>query len=152
MNRKMFFIIISLLLMMIIIGAGYFFFFRKSPLSKSQIKVGSHAFEIEIANTAASRAQGLSGREKLKDNEGMLFVFPSVGSHSFWMMGMNFHLDFVWILDDEVAGITENVQPEKKLFPTILYPLIPVNKVLEINAGEAAKRGIKAGDKVYPVE
>jgi uncharacterized protein len=57
----------------------------------------------EIVDTDQARAKGLMFREALADTEGMLFIFPSPGKYSFWMMNMRIPLDIIWI--DETSRI-----------------------------------------------
>ena len=65
------------------------------------------------------------------------------------MLGMKFPLDFVWIDGKKVVDVTRNVPPPKGMEkPTIVKPSVPVDKILEINAGDIDKFGIKVGDTV----
>ena len=52
---------------------------------------------IEVADTDASRQQGLSDRDGLCAECGMLFVFPQNGYYGFWMKDMNFNIDIVFL-------------------------------------------------------
>lgn len=77
----------------------------------------------------------------------MIFVFDRSGFYPFWMKGMLFPLDFVWIgRDKKVAGVTANVAPET--YPQAFLPPLPVKYVLEVNAGWVKEHGIKVGDAV----
>ena len=144
-------IVIALALFLCLIGY-YFFLFHSTPrLHGAQFRVGAHSFDVEIASTAPARAQGLSGRDGLPENGGMLFVFPSAGKYGFWMKDMKFVLDLVWIHGDHVVGVTENVLPEsgRTIFTlTSYYPPEPVERVLEIPAGAVKRYGIAVGDNV----
>jgi uncharacterized membrane protein (UPF0127 family) len=75
----------------------------------------------------------------------MLFVMPEVAHQVFCMRGMRFPLDLIWIVEGRVAGITRNVP---STFPGELPSPQPVNYVLEVPGGFAAKYGIKTGDQV----
>lgn len=125
-------------------------FFTVNPkLPQSVLAVGSRNFPVEIAATTSSRARGLSGREKLDSGAGMFFRFDKPSRYGFWMRGMNFPLDLIWIRDGRVIALTENISPEKKTFGLkIYYPPDDVTDVLEINAGEAKTAGIKIGDEI----
>lgn len=123
---------------------------RNLPKIKT-IVVDNHSIVVEIADTDNLRTKGLSERNSLPQNQGMLFVFPVVEFYNFWMKGMRFPLDFVWIKDDTVVDLTENVpNPRDQTHdPAEFYnPKFAVNKVLEINAGEIKKLNIKIGDKI----
>ena len=108
---------------------------------------------VEVAVTPEQHRQGLSDRESLSAGTGMLFVFESPRSLRFWMVRMQFPLDFVWIGDDcTVADITPDVPapepgtPESEL---MLYrPSAPILYNLEVNADTAAPYGIRVGDAV----
>jgi len=114
-----------------------------------RIQVGEVMVEVEVRDTMAGRVQGLSGVEKLDDDEGMLFVFPVEGKFSFWMKEMKFDLDFVWIKGDKVVGITEGVKaPKQGEIAVMVEPEEGVNMVLEVNSGWVKRNEIKVGDKV----
>ena len=113
------------------------------------LSVGSAKLQVQIVSDERSRAQGLSGRKELGSDEGMLFVFEEQGSHGFWMKGMEFPLDFIWIRGGRVIGIDSNAPPDSSAEPKVYFPPEPVDNVLEINAGLAKIFGIKVGDQVY---
>lgn len=115
---------------------------RPSPY---YLKIGDSKLGIEIVDTDATRARGLSGRPALDDGRGMLFVFDRADYHGFWMKDMRFPIDIIWFNDDwRVIDITENISPED--FPKIYRPRSPVRYVLEINAGFTAANKIILGD------
>jgi len=115
----------------------------------SKIRIGKATVQVIVRDTVEGRRQGLSGFDKLEENEGMLFVFPVASRYSFWMKGMKFDLDFVWIKDNKVVEITEGVKaPSEDEVPVKVQPEMGVNKVLEVNSGWAKKNKIKVGDEV----
>lgn len=67
------------------------------PEEKQEISIGNQNYICEIANTPSKRQQGLMYREKLANNECMLFKFPKEGDHSFWMKNTLLSLDIIWI-------------------------------------------------------
>ncbi len=109
----------------------------------AHLSIAGQTITAEIAKTASKRAKGLSGRESLGENEGMLFIFDRIGKPSFWMYGMRFPLDFIWIRGDEIRDITPSV-PEN--YPALLNPREEIDKVLEVNAGFIEKYNIRIGD------
>jgi len=133
-----------------------FLFNRKSVLAPEflgdyktvEIKINGCIINVEIADTAAKRAKGLSGRKSLAENSGMFFVFNRPDYYSFWMKDMNFSLDFIWINGNEIVEITRNVKPEDYQPPNSLVPKNKIDKVLEVNAGVAQQNGIQEGDKL----
>jgi uncharacterized membrane protein (UPF0127 family) len=103
---------------------------------------------VEVADTPSKRGRGLSGREMLPENSGMLFVFDTPGRYGFWMYGMKFPLDIIWI--DErlrVVYFVENAQPCVNICETHEPPADALY-VLEVNAGFVKKYGLKVGDVV----
>lgn len=147
------FAIAATLIILLIALTGYIFFgFGKPQVAKkTTVKIGDREFKVEIADTAYLRSQGLSGRESLPEDSGMLFVFGSSTVQTFWMKGMKFPLDIIWIQDERIVGIEKNVPPEpdKSAFSLKIYNSPEaVNRVLEINAGLSEKYGFGAGDKI----
>ena len=117
------------------------------------ITIGDTTFGAEIADTPELRSKGLGERDSLPEQTGMLFVFPNGQASSFWMFGMRFPLDFVWIGEDcTIADLTENVQHYPPDTPSseleIINPASPAAYTFEINAGEVAQFGIERGDSV----
>jgi uncharacterized membrane protein (UPF0127 family) len=123
-----------------------------APKTASSLALKGHIFYIDLADTMAKRSQGLSGRTSLRDDQGMFFIFPYYSKQSFWMHGMNFPIDIVWIAGDEIVDITRNapapLEGESDMELTLYSPSAPVNRVLEINAGLSDKYGFKIGDKI----
>ncbi len=115
------------------------------------LRVGGEVLQAEIAKDDAKRALGLGGRDRLARDAGMYFVLTD-DSPRIWMKGMRFPLDLVWINDGRVVDVTTRVPdqppgtPESEL--PIYSPSRPANRVLEVNAGWAARHGVRAGDPV----
>ncbi|MDO8504262.1 MAG: DUF192 domain-containing protein [Candidatus Liptonbacteria bacterium] len=143
---------IIFILSVIFIFAGiYFFLFKTKPeFGSGKIKIGEATFAVEIAGTLRSRAQGLSGRESMDEQNGMVFVFTIPAKYGFWMKDMRFPIDIVWIRGGVVIGITENAPAAKGGVLSLknYYPPDNVDMVLELNAGTAGKFGLKTGDNV----
>lgn len=119
--------------------------------SEKTIIVADKEIKVEVARTNDERAKGLSNREKLEENSGMVFVFNKNSKPSFWMKDTKIPLDIIWINDEKIVSINKNVQPEpnKKDFELKKY-VAPseIDYVLEVNAGFSDKYGIKAGSTV----
>ncbi len=118
------------------------------------IVVALGEFTAIIADTAALRAQGLSGRAVLDPDQAMWFDLGVARPAQFWMSGMRFPLDIVWVdADLRVADVTYQVPvpatgtPDEDL-PRYTPGNLPVRYVLEINAGQAIKFGISSGAQV----
>lgn len=117
-----------------------------SPAKQPTVVINGHAVEIEVARTPEEQARGLSGRESLAENAGMLFVYEQSITPSFWMKEMNFPLDIIWIGEDKkIVDITENMLPET--YPQTFQPKALVQYVLEVNAGWAKNHNISIDDR-----
>ena len=130
-------------------GAAVAYAQTTRPLAVKTLRVGKATFSVEIADTFMSRGKGLSGHAPLAAKQGMLFVFSTPSSGAFWMQGMTFPIDFVWIKNGMVMGVTENARPMSETGYRLYFPPMPVDRVLEVNAGAVKKFGVKIGDKVY---
>ena len=92
---------------------------------------------VEIERTEEDRERGLAGHLPLDDAHGMLFVWGYSGQQSFWMKGMTFPIDILWLRDGVVIGMVKNasIPSENELsLPTYTSPG-PVDAVLEVAAG-----------------
>jgi uncharacterized membrane protein (UPF0127 family) len=107
---------------------------------------------VEVAQTPDERERGLGDRDAVAEGSGMLFDLGRTRVPGFWMKGMRFPLDMVWIdRGMTVVGVTEDVQPEPGVPDARLRrysPDEPVRYVLELNAGAAQRLGIEAGERV----
>ena len=117
--------------------------------SARTVSVGRHAFSVEVADTMASRARGLSGHAPLGENEGMLFIFQGITSGPFWMKDMLFPLDLIWIRDGIVVGTTENALPMSQTGFLLYPPPMAVDAVLEVNVGTVKRLHVIRGDEVH---
>ena len=117
------------------------------------VQINDIEIPVEIVDTDDLRSLGLSGRDALPQDEGMLFVYEKPGLHSIWMKDMNFPIDIWWIgAEDSNAGtlrifdVEKNVSPET--YPEIFEPSVQSLYVLEVNAGFADNVSINIGDEV----
>jgi uncharacterized protein len=110
---------------------------------------GDHNFNIEVATTDQERALGLMFRRSLPENAGMLFIYDSPQPVTMWMKNTFIPLDMIFI---SAEGTVHRIESNTEPFSTSIIPSDgDVVGVLELNAGEADKIGLKQGDKViYP--
>ncbi len=140
-------LVLGLVLVIIYVGWQRRGLVKENGLKR--LRVGEEIVVVEIVDTPETRAQGLSGRESLGENEGMLFVFDEFKIYSFWMKEMKFDLDFAWIMEGEVVGLAEQVlAPKVGESPVVVRPSQPIEMVLEVNSGFLNKKGVKIGDRV----
>jgi uncharacterized membrane protein (UPF0127 family) len=112
------------------------------------LRIGSHRIAAESAVTPDERDRGLGGRHCIGANQGMLWTFKLPVHISFWMKGMKFPIDIVWIgPDHRVVWVARNVSPAT-------YPRTFKNRrkgalyVVELQAGRAKSLGITLGTTV----
>jgi len=120
---------------------------------KKEIKIGDKSMLVEVVDTPEARNNGLSGRDGLEGNQGMLFVFEVQDINpGFWMKDMKFPIDIIWINDGKVSQISKEVPapepdtPDRSL--PIYTPKSEIDYVLEVSAGFSDKNGISVGDAV----
>jgi len=121
---------------------------KGKQLPTKALSIGEKTLNVEIADTIASRTRGLSGRGFLSEDDGMFFIFPYSAIQYFWMKGMKFPIDIIWISGDKVVGMVVGAEPETGPDYEIFNSPEPVDKVLEINAGLTQRFGIKTGDSI----
>jgi len=118
---------------------------------QKHIKVNEKVIKVDISNNDCKRILGLSGRKELKNDTGMLFVFPEVGNYGFWMRDMNFPIDILWIDSDfDIVGIEKSV--DISTFPNILGEEYSSSYVLEVSSGYSTKNKIEVGNKIIFLE
>ncbi len=107
---------------------------------------GSHTFDVEIADRADTRSQGLMFRKQLGAREGMLFFYDREQQISMWMRNTYISLDMVFIKQDgSVHRIQENTEPFSE---EVILSGDAVLAVLEVKAGTAKEIGLRPGDTV----
>lgn len=112
-----------------------------------QMQIQDKIFVLEVVRTETERQQGLSGRERLNENGGMLFIFDEAGTHCLWMKDMRFKIDMVWLDGDKrVVDIQEVVATES--YPESFCPDGPAKYVIELNAGAAHQAEIAIGSEL----
>jgi len=125
----------------------FFFFPRKTK--NGNLSINGKNYQIEYALTTLQKAKGLSNRDFLCENCGMLFVFDNSGSHPFWMKDTKISLDMIWLDQNGKIVHYETASPEPNIPITQLKVYknpTPSKYVLELNAGDFDKLNLKIGD------
>jgi uncharacterized membrane protein (UPF0127 family) len=108
------------------------------------------SFALELAVDDEARARGYMFREKIGEQEGMLFVFDAPGHHPFWMKNCRAALDIIWLDDDfRVVEIAEDRPPcpAEGDCPSV-HPQRAARFVLEVAAGTTRREGLQPGDRL----
>ncbi|MGD1947749.1 MAG: DUF192 domain-containing protein [Croceivirga sp.] len=102
--------------------------------------------DVEFAETDYEVQTGLMYRQSMENHQGMLFVFPDVAMHSFYMKNTEFALDIIYIDENQkIASFQKNAQP---LNETSLSSKVPIKYVLEVNAGLSDQWHLMEGDSI----
>ena len=113
---------------------------------------GALTYNVEVASTVEELQTGLMNRENLPADGGMLFDLSVVNGQNtaMWMKNTKIALDMLFITPEGlIFWIKENAQPYSE--DLIISPF-PAAAVLELNAGEVAKKGIRIGNVVkHPI-
>lgn len=110
------------------------------------VSIGSHRFQVEVAQSNEEITRGLMHRDRLGKFQGMLFVFSDEQPRSFWMKNTLIPLDIIFISGrSRIVSIVERAEP---LTLTSRESKGPARYVLEINGGLSSELKIKPGMKV----
>jgi uncharacterized protein len=123
-----------------------------NQITKS-VTINNLVIPVEIADTPALEAKGLSGRTALATDSGMLFTVDAKNNEpAFWMKNMLIPIDIIWIKNKQIIQIDKSVPapaPGTADSALKLYrPIGPVDYVLEVNSGFTFTNNIKVGDSV----
>ena len=115
------------------------------PLPTIGLKINGKLLTAEIASTSKQRYMGLSFREALDDDAGMLFVYPAEQQLTFTMRNTLIPLSIAFISKDLVINEIHqmNVGPGQ-LFDSRQK----AQYALEVDQGWFAANSIKAGDQI----
>lgn len=112
------------------------------------VEVAGQRLAVELADTPQKQQLGLGHRDALPWNTGMYFPYEHPAIYKFWMKGMRFSIDIVWIRNGRIIDVhTEVPFVEGENGPT-LRPKEAVDAVLEVPAGYVRTQGWRIGDRV----
>ena len=104
--------------------------------------------KIEVADTSAERRRGLSGRDELPADQGVLFVNDEDVTVGFQMADTTIPLSLAFISDaGEILHILE-MDPCVSASCEVYQPPLPYRLALEVNQGAFAQWEIGVGDRV----
>ena len=106
----------------------------------------AHHYRVEVAQTPAQQATGMMFRTSVPPATGMIFPSTPPRQVQFWMRNTLVPLDLLFIgADGRIRNIIADAVPHSE---APLGSLGEVVAVLELAGGEAARAGIKPGDRV----
>lgn len=121
----------------------------QAQLPLTDLYVGMHRLQTEVARKPHHRAQGMMWRQEMPENRGMLFVFEGHATHCFWMRNTYIPLSIAFLRDD---GSIVNIRKMQPLNDAQHCPQEPVRFALEVNQGWFEKRNIAPDHKVRGLE
>lgn len=119
-------------------------------MEKRKIKINGQEVGVWVARTMGERQRGVSVLDSL-EGTGMLFEFKVPMRYGFWMKGVRFPIDIVWLRKGRIVGITPEIPPGSGfslLGLKAYYPPVSIDAALELASGFVAAMGLKAGDKL----
>lgn len=139
---------IILFIIVFLIGGLIFFSLQEEKklfpdYATTELKLPNESVRLYIADTQEKQEQGLSGVVVLPQNEGMIFTYEKAGNHGFWMKDMNIPLDFIFLNNNKVIYLLENISPNT--YPAVYSSNSPSDKIIEVNSGFIKKNNIKEG-------
>ncbi len=111
---------------------------------KLVVQLGAQRFKLEKASSVEDKAIGLSGRESLGKNEGMIFSNSESEEMCMWMKDMKFNLAIIWVDNKKISHIEPDISPTT-------YPEPYCHKgsqVIEVNVADLRSSGLKVGDNI----
>lgn len=118
-------------------------------LPRMDLSAGIHRIDAEVAYTQSTRMQGLMNRDKMLDQQGMLFVFPEKARHCMWMRNTLLPLS-VAFLDD--AGRILNIEDMQPQTENNHCAAKPARFALEMNLGWFKRKGIAEGAAIVGID
>ena len=111
------------------------------------VELGGQRYAIEVADDDAERARGLMFREEMASDRGMLFIHDRQEPLAYWMKNTKIPLDILYFDNDrKLVSQQRDVPPCSLGDGCPPYPsAAPARYVLELNAGQAARLGLKDG-------
>ena len=140
-------LMVSVAVITLMAAAAVFVGWRGEALGRGLVTIGgSDRVSVEIASTDSAREKGLSGRDGLAPDSGMLFIFQQPAIYTFWMKDMRFPIDILWIRQGQIVDMSVNAPvPVSGQAMSIYSPQSPADEVLELPAGYAAAHGLRTG-------
>lgn len=130
---------------LVLVSAAFLLVSCKPKSDTVTIVVGGTKLHVEIAKTPAQRQRGLMFRKSMPENHGMLFIFPRDEQLSFWMKNTFIPLSIAFISQGGTIRSIHHMTPHSL---EAIQSTYAVRYALEVNQGEFARLGVKAGDRV----
>ncbi len=147
-NRTKIKVFVGVIGVAIIVILANYIFSEVIPVRGNAIKrvyIRDILVKSELVKSEAKIEKGLAGRTSLPEGRGMLFEMMGENTQHFWMKGMRFAIDIIWIENGRVIGCEKNIFPnDQRIFTS------PGNAgyVLEVPEGFCDKNKVEVNDEV----
>ena len=109
------------------------------------VHLGAGSAFSRVARSTEEIERGLAGRASMHEGDGMLFDLGAPGLRPFWMRGVTFPLDLIFLdRAGVVVGILENLPPGDA---TLRRASLPYSWVLEVVGGWSRRHGVRLGQQ-----
>lgn len=113
----------------------------KTPLWSCPFRVPStegSCLYLDKVSSEQDMRKGLSDRQSIPEDHGLLFDFGSEARRCMWMKAMRFNIDIIWLNSDKtITHIEHNVSPQT--YPESFCGNGPARYVIEVNSTVAAQ-------------
>lgn len=109
------------------------------------LKIKGKKLYIEISLTPSERAKGLSKREKLEKDHGMLFVYNTEKVLYYWMKDTSIPLSIAFIRSN---GVVIGIYDMKPFSLDTISSIYPCKYALEVNQGWFDDVNLQVGDYI----
>ena len=113
-----------------------------------EVELIKHYLNVEIARTPSQHARGLMFRNKLEQDDGMLFKFKNPQNLKFWGVNTYIPLSIAFVSVDNVIEKISYINPHNS---SAITSDIDCNRAIEANYDFFVKNEIKVGDKIEVV-
>lgn len=119
------------------------------PKNIRRVCIKGYCVKAEVVDNEAGRESGLMFRDRLRQDQGMLFIFEKNGIYSIWMKNMLLALDIIWISQDKkIVYFIENAQPCSSESCPVFTSFNPARYVLEVCPGFIKGHSLHSGDSL----
>lgn len=142
------YIIASITIIILLVGGFFLFQKQLKRVTYKTVTIGGESYKLELADTDAKRAKGLSERDNIPSNGGMLFDFQNYGDWRMWMVQMRFSIDIAWLKQNGViVYIKHNAQPGD--YPEIYHANQNSYYAVEVPSGTFDRLNVKEGEVIH---
>jgi uncharacterized membrane protein (UPF0127 family) len=124
-----------------------------------QIEIAGERFKLEVSADDQSREKGLSGRNEIAADGGMVFIFPDTAMRSFWMPECVIDIDIVFLDENGLivsAYEMKAERPQRRFESRAEYEARlkryssrkPAQFAIELKAGSIKRLKLKPGQKL----